>query len=97
MAGNVITGEGALLGVFGVRAHDVTVEGNHATDSGALARLESVDGAVIEGNVVDGRESTGLAVLYDTRDVAVRSNVVTGGAAYRRLSQRRRQPRTGTL
>ena len=82
VAGNVHTGEGVLLGHFGARAHDVTVEGNHVTNSGPLARLESVDGAVIEGNVVDGPESTGLAVLYDTRDVAVRSNVVTGGATF---------------
>ena len=82
VADNVFTGKGALLGHFGVRGRDVTVQGNRASDSGTLARLESVDGAVIEGNVVDGAASSALAGLFDTRDVAVRSNVVTGDATF---------------
>jgi hypothetical protein len=80
VAHNRIVGHGSLLAHFGLRGRNVTVQGNRASDSdGILATLLSVDGAVIEGNVVDSTTSTALAYLSDTRDVAVTGNVVTGG------------------
>ena len=81
VAGNLIRGPGALLYRFGARGHDVTVEGNRASGSGVLARLENVDGAVVQDNAVDNTTnatSTSLAFVSDTSDVVVRSNVVRG-------------------
>ena len=60
VAGNLITGEGTLLG--SLRGPGARRDGRGQPRNrlrGPLARLERVDGAVIEGNVVDGPESTG--------------------------------------
>ena len=78
VADNVVTGEAGLLRHFGLAGHDITVEGNRANITGVLATLQNVDGAVIQGNVVDSTARAGLAALSATHDVSVRDNAVSG-------------------
>ena len=66
---------GRLVGIIALPSRDVTVRGNRGTGGDILAVLGNVEGGLIEDNVVNNTD--GLALLSGTRDVTVRSNILS--------------------